>query len=117
MKTAEDARKLAYNYDIAREELNLLCDWAEESDRIGGTEIDRMKSKVRASLDECFEIARKSEARDAAIRAEYAGLVEAVKDLIDTAEAYKNMVTSETTRDAVIDQAKAALDALEGNQC
>lgn len=58
-------KKLAYNYDIAREELNLLCDWAEESNRISGTEIDRMKAKIRASLDECFELAVRAIARPA----------------------------------------------------
>ena len=53
------AKRLAYDYDIAREELNLLCDYAEESS-LSGVEVDRIKAKIRTSLDDCFELARKS---------------------------------------------------------
>lgn len=55
------AKKLAYDYDIAREELNLLCDYAEESS-LSGVEVDRIKAKIRKSLDDCFEVATRLQA-------------------------------------------------------
>jgi hypothetical protein len=50
-------RKLRNDYDEAKDNLLLLCDYAEESPAIECVAVDRIKAQIRTSLDTCFALA------------------------------------------------------------
>ena len=84
--------QMVIDYDLARESINQLLDELDRLDSSDPAWAERQKSIIRNSLDDCFELAVKSKARDAEIHALYAPVVEALRSAKASIELFEKVL-------------------------